>query len=287
MPSANYVEIEHELLKLTNLNKTLYPSSHFTKGDVLKYYSKIAPIILPHLKDRAVTLKRFPAGINGEGFYQKHCPSHRPQWIKSGEFHRVSYCLINDRRTLVWVANLATIELHTVLSLIQNSETPTTLAFDLDPGPGTGFQDCARVALLLRSLLDRWKLESFPKTSGGKGLHIYVPLNGSHDFDLSTRFAHHCAESLSRKYPDQVTATMAKKLRLGKILIDWSQNVDYKSTIICADHLVRGSCCFKKIIGRQSALEYDSGGPSLQDRKMGRSLQTRPHRTTRSPRYVK
>ena len=233
MLSDRYVEIEDEVLRLTNLNKILYPSCRFTKGDVLNYYRKIAPILLPHLKNRAVTLKRFPSGIYGESFYQKHCPSHRPGWMKTGRFHEVSYCLINDVRTLIWVANLASIELHTVLARIQNPNFPSVIAFDLDPGPEIGFQECAQTALILRELLEKWKLVSFPKTSGGKGLHLYVPLNGTSPFPRCTAFARHCAELLSRTLPSEVTAVMSKKQRQGKIFIDWSQNVPSKSTI-CA-----------------------------------------------------
>ena len=240
MTPASYAEIEHKVLKLTNLEKVLYPASGFTKAEVISYYRKIGPTILPHLHDRPVTLRRFPAGVEGESFYEKRCPAHHPGWIRTGEFQGVGFCLINDLRTLIWVANLATIELHTTLAKIQRMECPDGVVFDLDPGEGTGFQECAQIALQLAQTLKKWNLTSYPKTSGGKGLHIYVPLHGPLTYEVTKGFARSCAELLSHRFPDQVTSVMSKKVRQGKIFIDWSQNIDFKSTV-CAYSLRAGS----------------------------------------------
>ena len=229
--SANYVEIDHEVLRLTHLEKTLYPVCGFTKSDLLNYYRKMGPTILPHLRDRPVTLKRFPSGVDGESFYEKRCPTHRPGWVRTGDFQDVNYCLINDLPSLIWIANLATIELHTTLARIRKMQCPNAIVFDLDPGEGTGLKECAQIAVLLAGFLGQWKLQAFPKTSGSKGLHLYVPLNGSLTYEYATKFARFSAESLALRLPDQVTAVMSKKVRSGKVFIDWSQNMDFKSTI--------------------------------------------------------
>jgi bifunctional non-homologous end joining protein LigD len=231
MTKAAYARIEGQVLKLTNLEKVLYPATGFTKTDLIRYYRDIGPIALPHIRERPFTLKRFPSGVEAEGFFQKQCPSHRPKWVRTGRFDNIDYCLVNDMKTLLWIANLAAIELHTTLATIAAMNCPTAIAFDLDPGDGTGIPECLEVALMLKSLLAELGLESFPKTSGGKGIHVYLPLNTSTDYGHTRQFARMAAELLERQHPDAITTNMAKSLRTGKVFIDWSQNVDFKTTV--------------------------------------------------------
>jgi bifunctional non-homologous end joining protein LigD len=233
MARPRYIRLEGEILRLSNLDKALYPAARFSKGDVIDYYRRIAPVVLPHLRDRPFTLRRFPSGVGGQGFYEKQCPSHRPRWLRTGEFGGARYCLINDAKSLIWAANLAALELHVTLARIRDMSRPTALVFDLDPGPGAGLAQCAEVALLLRALLEPRGLVAFPKTSGSKGLHLYLPLNSGETWDSVTRFARAVAELLELRHPDRVTSKMARRLRSGKVFIDWSQNVDFKTTV-CA-----------------------------------------------------
>jgi bifunctional non-homologous end joining protein LigD len=226
-----YISLDGEILKLTRPDKILFPEAGFRKRDVIAYYRAVAPAILPHLRDRPLTLKRYPSGVGGDYFHEKNCPSHRPRWVRTGVFEGISYCLINDLKTLVWVANLASIELHTTLARIENMRRPSWIAFDLDPGEGTGIRECGEVALLLRDFLAKQGLAVFAKTSGQKGLHVYLPLNVGATYEQATGFARFCAEVLEFRHPDLVTSKMNKKLRNGKILVDWSQNVDFKSTV--------------------------------------------------------
>jgi bifunctional non-homologous end joining protein LigD len=224
-------------LSLSNLEKDLYPSYGFTKARVLEYYSRIADFILPHLKDRALTLKRYPDGTAKDFFFEKRCPSHRPRWVNTAELRHhgkpLTACLVNDLETLIWVANLASLELHVPLARADSSETPDSMVFDLDPGDPTGILDCSRVALILRDLFSQMKLASWVKTSGKKGLHVYVPLNRKEaSFEDTKKFSKAVAEVLQRNYPDLVTAKIAKESRKGKVFINWSQN-DSSKTMIC------------------------------------------------------
>ena len=231
------IEIEGKRLALSNLDKVLYPAAGFTKGQVIDYYVRIAPVLLPHLKSRPITLKRYPEGVDGFYFYEKQCPSHRPKWIKTIEVpaHReagkIDYCVMNDLPALVWAANLADLELHTFLHRGSSIEKPTTLAFDLDPGPPADITLCCQVGLWLRAVLEDLGLQSFAKTSGSKGLQLYVPLNVSTNYDKTKAFARALAERLEREHPGQVVSRMQKALRKGKVLIDWSQNDEHKTTI--------------------------------------------------------
>ena len=227
-------------LPVSNLDKVFYPKTGFTKGDVIKYYVRIAPVLLPHLKDRPLTLKRYPNGVEGMFFYEKRCPVFRPAWLKTapiwseGNNETIDFCLANDLPSLVWAANLADLELHTFLSRKQNPHRPTMLVFDLDPGPPANIIDCARVALWLKDLFDRLYVESFAKTTGAKGLQVYVPLNHPRvTFDGTKKLARALAEHLTRAHPDRVVFDMKKSLRKGKVLIDWSQNNEHKTTV-CA-----------------------------------------------------
>jgi bifunctional non-homologous end joining protein LigD len=235
--SSLEVDVEGRQLKLSNMDKVLYPEAGFTKGEVIEYYTRISPALLPHLRQRPLTLKRYPNGVDGQFFYEKNCPSHRPPWVEtvgvwsSRNKADVNYCLANDLPTLVWVANLASLELHTSLSWAVDVQAPSMVVFDLDPGPPATIVECATVAFWLKEVLDGLGLESFPKTSGSKGLQLYVPLNTPHTYDQTKPFAHALARMLEDKHPELVVSSMKKDLRHGKVLIDWSQNDDSKTTV--------------------------------------------------------
>lgn len=231
------VEIEGKQLSLSNLNKVLYPEANFTKAQVIDYYVRIAPALLPHLKGRPLTMKRYPEGVNGMHFYEKNCPSHRPPWVKTapiwseGNNRWMDYCVIEDLPTLVWAANLADLELHTSLSLAKEILRPTLVVFDLDPGAPANIIQCCQVGIWLRQLFEKIGLESFAKTSGSKGLQVYVPLNTPTTYDQTKPFAHALARLLEGEHPSEVVSDMKKSLRTGKVFVDWSQNDDHKTTI--------------------------------------------------------
>jgi bifunctional non-homologous end joining protein LigD len=235
--SRKVVEIAGRRLSLSNLEKDLYPSYGFTKAHILEYYRRISKFILPHLKDRALTLKRYPEGVGKDSFFEKRCPPHRPQWAKTAEVRwddgeRMTVCLVNDLETLLWVVNLASLELHVPLSKAASPETPDSMVFDLDPGDHANMLDCARVALILRDLLSELHLMSYAKTSGKKGLHVYVPLNNRKTtFSDTKQFSRTVAEIMQKNYQDLVTAKMAKEYRKSKVFINWSQN-DASKTMI-------------------------------------------------------
>lgn len=237
MSKKDEIVVAGKKLTVSNLGKVLYPDAGFTKGQVIDYYIRIAPILLPHLRKRPITLKRYPEGVNGFFFYEKQCPAHRPAWVKtaavpaSREEGKIDYCLMNDLPTLVWAANLADLELHTFLHRAPALSRPTALAFDLDPGAPADMVLCCRVGLWLREILDGLKLEGFPKTSGSKGLQIFVPLNTATHYDKTKAFAHALAERLEREHPEAVVSRMQKSLRGGKVLVDWSQNDGHKTTV--------------------------------------------------------
>ena len=225
-------------LPVSNLDKVFYPKTGFTKGDLINYYIRIAPVLLPHLKDRPLTLKRYPNGVEGMFFYEKRCPTFRPAWLKTaaiwseGNNEDINFCLANDLPSLVWAANLADLELHTFLSKKQDPNRPTMLVFDLDPGPPADIINCVQVAFWLKELLENMGLESFAKTTGSKGLQLYVPLNVPRvTFDQTKKLARSLAEHVTREHPQHVVYDMKKSLRKGKVLIDWSQNDDHKTTV--------------------------------------------------------
>ena len=236
--TRTFVEIVGRRLPLSNLEKDLYPSYGFTKARILEYYRGIAPFILPHLKDRALTLKRYPEGVEKDFFFEKRCPSHRPAWVKTAEVPKnhsepITFCLVNDLETLIWVENLASLELHVPLARAGSPETPDSMVFDLDPGDEANILDCARVALILRDLLSHMELSSYVKTSGRKGLHVYVPLNRKETtFEDTKTFSKAVAGIMQKHYPELVTAKMAKQERKTKVFINWSQN-DSSKTMIC------------------------------------------------------
>jgi bifunctional non-homologous end joining protein LigD len=225
------VTVDGRALKLTNWDKVLYPENGFTKGDLIAYYTRIAPTVLTHLKDRPLTLKRYPNGVDSPYFYEKQSPSHRPEWVETVEVQDVNYTLAQERATLVWLANLADVELHTSLSLRSDPLRPTMLVFDLDPGAPAGLVECCEVALVLRGLFSALKLESVVKTSGSKGMQVYVPLNTEVTYEQTKPFARTVAELLEQRLPELVVSRMSKQLRPGRILVDWSQNDRHKTTV--------------------------------------------------------
>jgi bifunctional non-homologous end joining protein LigD len=231
------IEVQGKHLKLSNLEKVLYPATGFTKQQVIDYYVRIAPAMLPHLAGRALTRKRYPNGVDAEFFYEKNAPMHRPDWVKtvpiwSGSNRRtVHYILADDLATLVWLANLAAIELHPSLALAKDITCPTMMVFDLDPGPPANIVQCCQVGLWLREIFDKFGLRSFPKTSGSKGLQVYVPLNTPTTYDGTKTFARALAQLLEHEHPDLVVSDMKRNLRTGKVFVDWSQNDEHKTTV--------------------------------------------------------
>jgi bifunctional non-homologous end joining protein LigD len=231
------VEIGGRQLKLTNLDKVLYPATGFTKGQVIDYYARIAPVLVPHLSGKPLTLKRYPNGVNEPPFFEKNATKHRPEWVKTapiwseGNQRDVNYILANDLATLVWVANLAAIELHPSLALAADIECPRSMVFDLDPGPPANIVQCCQVAVWLHAIFDHFKLQSFPKTSGSKGMQIYVPLNTKTSYDETKPFANALARLLENEHRDLVVSEMKKAVRTNKIFVDWSQNDEHKTTV--------------------------------------------------------
>jgi bifunctional non-homologous end joining protein LigD len=233
------VEVEGRQLSLTNLDKVLYPKAGFTKGEVIDYYARIAPAMIPHLTGRAVTLRRFPEGVDdlGAAFFEKRCPKHRPKWVKTARVEagpragKIDFCVCDGLPTLIWMAQLAAIELHPSLSKARAPKRPTTLVFDLDPGPPADIVDCCRVALRLREMFDHFAVASFPKTSGAKGLQVYIPLNCGVSYETTKPFAKAIAQLLEKQTPDAVVSKMKKVEREGKVFVDWSQNHQRKTTI--------------------------------------------------------
>jgi bifunctional non-homologous end joining protein LigD len=240
VPTSRQVEVEGRELKLTNLDKVLYPESGFTKGEMIDYYAKVAPVMVPHLSGRAVTLRRFPEGVEdtASAFFEKRCPKHRPRRVKTASVDagpragKIDFCVCDSLPTLVWMAQLATIEFHPSLSKTRAPKRPTVLAFDLDPGPPADVVDCCRVALRLRDLFGHFGVECFPKTSGSKGMQVYVPLNSKKvNYDLTKPFAKAIAQLLEKETPDEVLSKMKKVEREGKVFVDWSQNHQSKTTV--------------------------------------------------------
>jgi bifunctional non-homologous end joining protein LigD len=237
MPDKAELIVQGKKLPVTNLNKVLYPKAGFTKGQVIDYYIRIAPVLLPHLKDRPLTMKRYPNGVEAPFFYEKNCPKHRPKWVKTapvwseGNNRMMDYCLAQDLPTLVWAANLADLELHTSLARKKDVARPTMMVFDLDPGAPADIVQCCQVGLWLRELLTKMKLKSFAKTSGSKGLQIYVPLNMPATFDQTKDLSRALAQLLEHEHGNLVTSNMSKSVRKGKVFVDWSQNDEHKTTI--------------------------------------------------------
>jgi bifunctional non-homologous end joining protein LigD len=230
------VTVDGTNLNLSNLEKVLYPKAEFTKANVIDYYLRIAPALLPHLKDRPITFKRYPEGVEEFYFYEKQCPSHRPKWVKTTKVAKteggaINYCVIDDLPSLIWSANLANLELHTFLHKAPAIQRPTVIAFDLDPGPPADIVLCCQVGLWLKAIFEALGMECFAKTSGSKGLQVYVPINRPTTYDRTKPFSHAVAELLEGRVPEVVVSKMQKSLRAGKVLVDWSQNDDKKTTV--------------------------------------------------------
>ncbi len=224
------------MLSLSNLDKVLYPETGTTKGEVLAYYQRIAPVMLPHLAGRCITLRRYPDGVDGISFFEKRCPSHRPDWVSvaTGPGDRTSpieYCLIEDLATLIWAANLAALELHAPMARHGHLDQPDMVVFDLDPGAPAGIAECAQVALGLRSVFEQVDLQAFPKTSGSKGLQVYLPVHATLTHHDAADFALAVGRLMDKLMPGRTVTAMAKVERTGKVFIDWSQNAFHKTTV--------------------------------------------------------
>ena len=233
---VTHVDVDGRVVRLTNLDRVLWPATGWTKGDMVDHYATVSPALLPHLAGRPITMWRFPEGVDRQGWWQNECRG-APEWVErysyvatDGRTHR--HCVVDDLATLLFVANLGTVEIHPFLFRGTAPDRPLEVVFDLDPGDPAGILDAARWALHLRDVLDAAALRSFAKTSGGKGMHVHAPLDGSHTFDESKAFARGIAGLLARTYPDEVTDRQARNVRAGKVMVDWLQNDAFRSTIV-------------------------------------------------------
>ena len=237
------VEVDGHTLTLSNLDKVLYPETGFTKGEVIDYYTRVAPVLLPHLRGRALTFKRYPDGVDAPFFFAKNVPQGTPQWVRKAQLpspgssknrDTVTYPVADDLATLVWAANLAALELHVPMWRIDaknRPQHPDLLVFDLDPGPPATIVECCEVAQRVRDVMDEDGLQGYPKTSGSKGLQLYVPLDASSPWEDVHAYARALAQRLEKEQPKLVVWNMKKELRKGKVLVDWSQNNAAKTTI--------------------------------------------------------
>lgn len=234
--SAVEVAVGERKLRLTNLAKVLYPEAGFTKAQVIDYYVRVAPVMLDHIGDRGITMRRFPDGVDADSFFNKRCPEWKPDWMQAvpgpGESAGpIAYCQLSEVAALAWAANLAALEIHAPMARSDDIESPTMVVYDLDPGEGTSIIECCQIALILREVLDAVGLECWPKTSGSKGMQLYLPLNMPHTHEHASSFARATGQLIERDLPQRVTTTMAKAKRTDKIFIDWSQNSRHKTTI--------------------------------------------------------
>ena len=230
------VQVGDRTLSVSNLAKVLYPDAGFTKADVIEYYVRVAPTMLPHIADRGVTLRRVPNGVDGTSFFEKRCPKHRPEFVDAVEGpgergEPIFYCRFDEVAALAWAANMAALEIHAPMARATALDAPTRVVVDLDPGPGTDITDCAELAVTIRDVLDGIGLASWPKTSGSKGLQIYLPLNSPHSHEHASAFARAVAQVLEKANPAKIVTTQAKAARAGRVLIDWSQTSRHKTTI--------------------------------------------------------
>src|SRR5215217_7079676 len=231
------LEVDGRTLTVRNLDRVIYPEAGTAKGELLDYYVRVADAMLPHLRDRLLHMHRYPEGVDGPRFWQKACPEHRPDWVGTAPVWsrdkqaNIDYCVVNDLPTLLWAVNVGSIELHTSLHRVHDLQRPSAMAFDLDPGEGIGVIECGDVALRLRELFEETGREAFLKTSGSKGLQVYVPLDGEATYEHTKPTARAIAQLLERERPDAVVSRMAKALRPGKVLVDWSQNTEHKSMV--------------------------------------------------------
>jgi bifunctional non-homologous end joining protein LigD len=237
-PAGETLDVEGRRLRIGHLDRVLYPETGTTKAHLLDYYVRVAGVMLPHLRDRLLHMHRYPEGVDGPRFWQKECPDHRPPWVPTTNVwsrdkgEDIAFCVVDELATLLWAVNLGSLELHTSLHRRDALDRPTVLALDLDPGEGAGLVQCCEVALWLRELLAGVGLRSVPKTSGGKGLQLYVPLNDERvTYDHTKPAARRLAELLAQARPDDVVSRMVRELRRGRVLIDWSQNTPHKSMV--------------------------------------------------------
>ncbi len=262
------VRIGDRELNLTNLDKVLYPEAAFTKAEVIDYYARIAPVMLAHLAGRALTFRRFPDGVDGESFFEKRCPKHRPPWVpvalgpgdrKGG----IEYCVIDEPAALVWAANLAALELHAPMALAVDLDAPRMVVFDLDPGAPADIRDCCRIALAIREVLATVGLVAWPKTSGSKGLQLYVPVNGPLTHEHASSFALAVGQLLEKQRPKEVVTSMAKVVRPGKVFIDWSQNNRHKTTVAVYSLRARPQPTVSTPVGWDEVMACSSGEATL------------------------
>ena len=237
--ASGQLDVAGRRLNIRNLDRVVFPQAGTTKGELLDYYIRISDAMLPHLRDRLLHMHRYPEGVEGPRFWQKGCPEHRPEWLptvpvwSNDKRANIEFCVVNELAALLWAVNIGSIELHTSLHVQTDLHRPTTLAFDLDPGDGVGLLECCEVALRLRRLLASLDLRSLAKTSGSKGLQVYVPLGGEVSYADTKPVARRIAELLEAETPDAVVSRMSRSLRAGKVFIDWSQNTEHKS-MVCA-----------------------------------------------------
>src|SRR5919206_1593477 len=237
--ASQQLEVGGRRLSIRHLDRVVFPRTGTTKGELLDYYVRVSDVMLAHLQERLLHMHRYPEGVEGPRFWQKGCPEHRPEWVPTAPVwsrdkgEAIEYCVVQELATLLWAVNIGSLELHTSLHRRDELRRPTAIAFDLDPGPGAGLLECAEVALRVRALLGELGLDGFPKTSGGKGLQVYVPLDGAATYTETKPVARTVAEILEAQTPDRVVSRMARSLRAGKVLVDWSQNTEHKSTV-CA-----------------------------------------------------
>jgi bifunctional non-homologous end joining protein LigD len=230
------VQVGERTLTLSNLDKVLYPAAGFTKAEVIDYYARIAPAMLPHLEGRALTFRRFPDGVEGGSFFEKRCPGHRPPWlpVALGPGDRkggIEYCVLDEPAALVWAANMAALEIHAPMALAEDLDVPRAVVFDLDPGAPADLHTCCELALSIREVLAAVGLEVWAKTSGSKGLQLYVPVNSTLAHEDASSFALAVGQLLERQEPARVVTTMTKAVRPGKVFVDWSQNNRHKTTV--------------------------------------------------------
>ena len=261
------VAVGGRTLSLSNLDKVLYPDVGFTKSQVIDYYAKVAEAMLPHISGRCLTLRRWPNGVDQQSFFEKRCPGHRPDWVPVGlgpgdNKGGIDYCRIEEQAALVWTANLAALELHSPMARCGDIESPTILVFDLDPGEPAAMAECCRVALAVHDILDAVGLTSFAKTSGSKGLQLYVPLNRLHTHRHASRFALAVGQMAARELPKLVVVEMNKSLRAGKVFVDWSQNSRHKTTIAPYSLRARPTPTVSTPISWQE-VEQGAGGQTL------------------------
>ena len=231
------LEVGERRLRIRNLDRVIFPRTGTTKRDLLAYYVAIGDTMLPHLRERLLHMHRYPEGVEGPRFWQKGCPEHRPEWLPTAPVWsrekrgNIDYCVVNELAALLWAVNIGSIELHTSLHLRTDLHRPTVIAFDLDPGEGAGLLDCCEVALRLRELFARLGLQSFPKTSGSKGIQVYVPFNTETTYEFTKPASRRIVELLEEQTPGAVDSRMAKSARAGRVLVDWSQNTEHKSMV--------------------------------------------------------